>query len=158
MSKRLFHYTVGKHINHIISEGTIRLETDGGVSFNSQRPAVWSSFRSEWEPICNKMWETNSGHIKRLNKDETEQKADGLYRIEIVPDSSPHDWESWKNQSGVSSQMSNKLLRSANDLGSDVNLWRVSFEPITKRDWVVVEKWHSSKNRWIEDTVSMWAL
>lgn len=40
MAERLFHYTVGNHISKIITDGFIKVETDGGLPFKEQPPAV----------------------------------------------------------------------------------------------------------------------
>ena len=57
----------------------------------------------------------------------------------------PHDWESWKEHSGVPREFAEKLNEIAERNGSDVSLWRASFEPIEKDKWITIERWDKRK-------------
>lgn len=151
IDKNIFHYTAGTYISKIVASGVINLETDGGIPFNKQRPAVWCTFSNTWEPTCNKDMIKNGRRVA-LDKAGTARNAGGLYRIELKKDSAPFSWDEWKQKSNVREKHANALKKIAKSKGSDINLWRVSFEPIKSNKWLNIEKWNSEQGIWVTDS------
>lgn len=157
MNKRLFHYTTGNNITQITKDGIINVETGGSTKFNGQQRAVWCTFSEEWEETCNKGL-ISDGKSRLLSKMETAQYAGGLYRIEVEKSASPNNWEDWLNLSNVDNRMARGLEKVAKERGSNIDLWRVSFDPIPKKLWVSIEAYRINKKEWVRDEVLSWLI
>lgn len=80
----LYHYTIGIRMKNILAEGVIRPATAHVPK--GERAVVWFSANPQWEETANKLWDDGSGNLRRLNKEETRNLGDGLYRIAVSPE------------------------------------------------------------------------
>lgn len=134
---RIFHYTIGLHIESILREG-LRPATEhvpDGV-----RPVVWFSAEQFWEPTANKSWGTGKGLARGLDMRETEQRGRGLFRIEVPESTAKLRWADYRSLSGDSSAMLRGLAQVARSQRANPSLWRVSFDPVQPEVFIVVEK------------------
>jgi hypothetical protein len=145
---RLFHYTVGDCLADILSDGYIKLATDGFDIYDpEQKPAAWFTTKPSWESTCNKMWRIGNEGFWVLNEEETEVLCEGLFRIEVYPNAAPFSWRDFKAMAGGTPRIIRGLYKSARDAGARPDVeWRVSFEPVTSEHWLCIEK--KNGQRW----------
>jgi len=60
-------------------------------------------------------------------------------RVSTVP--ALLSWDEWIKQSRCDPKLASQLRRRAESKGSDVSLWRSTFEGVLVRDWSGVEAW-----------------
>src|SRR5574340_288025 len=95
----LWYYTTVKTLHEILGRGELQPERIGRSA--KEKPAVWFSSNQEWEPAANMPWEDPDGMAVRLGKDQTYVLGGGLARIGVAPEVAPHDWKTFKQQSGI---------------------------------------------------------
>jgi len=143
---RLFHYTIGECLNGILRDSVITVASAGVP--DGEVPAVWFSFHPDWEPTANKaMLERATGRLLLGTRETTASVGGGLARIEVSPTRAPHDWASYLRLAGVRSERAGGLRRAALDAGSHPRLWRVTFDPVGRADWLAVEVHHEGSWR-----------
>ena len=143
MKSLAWHYTVGVWFAKIESAGVLRPATE--FVEKRERPVVWFTTRDTFEPTAVKLWRRPDGTLERLSVEETERRGRGLFRIGIEPDGLS-TWDEWRKHSRVRPTVADALERVAEDQGSDVSEWLVSFRPVPARDWKAVEVWY--RRRW----------
>jgi hypothetical protein len=150
---RLFHYTKTRYLVPIVLEG-IRPAESGCRP--PERPVAWLTYSEEYEPTA--LIGVISGEGRRrleaglsLRDSDLrtltfeEQAADpdvGAARVEVDEQAAPLTWWTWLKQSGVRKREARILRRIAERRGSDVNLWRASFETIPQGAIVGADIWH----------------
>lgn len=132
----LYHYTVGILLELILRKGFIKLATE--QIDHGEKPAVWFTSSPKWEHTANKMINDN-GILKALNMVQTSNRGGGLARICVNQSSAPHNWEQYKELSGVSKHTARKLRKSAQKFGSKVSEWNVSFKPVERTEWLGIQ-------------------
>ena len=66
-----------------------------------ERPAVWFSPASPWEPSCGARALLADGTVGVLGMAETAKRGGGLGRIVVRPEVTPLGWREWGEGSGV---------------------------------------------------------
>jgi hypothetical protein len=143
----LFHYTVGDRLQSILAAREIRPATE--LVPDEERPAVWLTQSGRWEPTCNKGWVDKSGRRRSLDMLETHRLAGGLWRIEVGPERiSIATVDDFTRLSGIRKREWRALVKVAKRVGSDVSLWRISFEPVPVEAWMAIERWVQQGDAW----------
>ena len=122
----LYHYCSGQHTFKIGETGAILPSAAGAKG--RERPAVWLTSRPTYEPTAVKQWEDHSG-IRQLTLAE-QATLIGLARIVVPASLAPLTWAEWVRESGVRKSEAKWMAKRAHRLGSDVGLYRATFEPI----------------------------
>lgn len=151
---RRWHYTTGAKILSIMSDGVIKPATAGLKA--GERPAVWFSSNENWEETANKLWGDDLGNVRALNREETAEYADGLFRIEAGSDLPLHDWQAFKRLSGIKPKIAQRIYKSGISVGARPGQWFVSFDPVPISKCQGIETWNSGE--WIDATVAIEAL
>lgn len=123
----VYHYCPLDHIEPILASG--ELQPSGAGARASERPALWFTSRPTYEPTAIKMIQTNGGGIRQLTLAE-QATAFGLARIVVPASLAPLTWRQWVRESGVRAVDAKRLARCAKAQGSDVALYRATFEPV----------------------------
>jgi hypothetical protein len=148
-ANRLFHYTTARHIHSIFVDQEIRPAT-AGVPPN-ERPVVWFSFRQDWEPTATPLVGNPQVGFRRCTLSELES-TDTPFRIKVEPSIAAVDWAAWKRKSGVHPKEARKLKAAAEAQDSNVDDYRMSFEPVAFDSWVSVEFYLDGEwQDWIEE-------
>jgi len=136
--KRLFHYTTGLALAEILKDGKINVATENVTA--KEKPVVWCSFRQDWEPSTMKgVTDAKTGKVRNATIPEIAFMGRGLARIEINASAAPYPWHIYIMQAGTPKRILKGLYNTAVAVGARVEDWRVSFEPIKEKDWLVVE-------------------
>jgi hypothetical protein len=107
---------------------------------------------SWWEPTANKLLQDENG--KWINtggtegRDLTAEYGEGLVRIGVRASDVPTGWAKHVRRSGIDKKFARSLAKAAEQDGSQPYNWRVSYEPIPRDRWVVVQTWNGK--RWVE--------
>ena len=104
---KVYHYTTGQCLPLILRDGAIKVS--GSMPIPSEKPVCSFSTRDVWEPTANKADITPDGQYITLTQEETEQRADGLYRIVVAAEHVPLTWRKWKQTSGVNRRFATAL-------------------------------------------------
>jgi hypothetical protein len=136
--KKIWHYTIGKHLPKIIESKLIKLATIGV----REKPAVWFSTNPIWEQTCNKLWQDSiTGKLRQLSKEETHRYGNGLVRIRIKPEAAPYNFQAFKRISKISNNAAKRLTEKAELWGAKPQEWWVSFESVPQSEWLDIEVW-----------------
>lgn len=128
----LWHYTtIETRLPAILRTGFLMPATDGVPQ--GERPVVWFSRQPEWEPTACKRWDWRKKRGRSL--DEIAHGHGGLARFGVDPSVAPHDWEAFRQLSGISAAAANGLRESIRSglyagTGAKSSDWYVSFEPV----------------------------
>ena len=128
-----WHYTKGRHLANILEDCVIRPATLFVPA--NERPIVWFSTNQQWEPTV--------GPKERL-----ELYAGGLVRFGVDPDTAPHNWQTLKELSGMSSKEAQRLYRAAIEEGARPGEWWGTFDPVLRSQWVSIQV--HENGRWVE--------
>jgi hypothetical protein len=131
--KRLYHYTRATNLSKISKAGQIQPATEF-VYDTRERPVVWLSFAPDWEPTATPM----RSDFTPLSFEEF-AKIETPMRIEVDPAKYRLGWRAFVKMSGCKPKSAKSLKRTAEEAGSSVVQWRISFEPIPDCDWLKVE-------------------
>ena len=138
MEKRLFHYTTRYHLNKILESRAI--EPAREFIPDSERPAVWLTYRDSWEPTATKgIIDPHTEKRRDATLQEMIKHAGGLVRIEVDPASAPLTWPDFCVASGCARLVLLGLYESAVEKGSDPKQWRTSFAPISEDSFLDIE-------------------
>ena len=74
-----------------------------------------------------------------------------LYRIGVLPEAAPLNWTAIRKQSGMSSQIANRLAAAARKWGANPLDWYGSFSPVLESQWQAIEIF---KNGWEKLTIT----
>ena len=144
--KRLFHYTRLSNLRKILADRKI-IQADTFVK-PPEMPVVWFSYRQDWEPTATPgLIDATSGTRRSLTFEEFASRETPA-RIEIDPQAAPLNWRAWRKSSGVKSRTVKALEESALRQDADTADWRVSFEPVSSKNWFTVEVYVDGE--WIE--------
>ena len=130
---RLFHYTRIGNLIRIIADNQIKLATL--YVERGERAVVWCSLRQDWEPTATPGIPGQS----RLPSFEEFSKIETPARIEVAPDAASVNWWTWRKTSGVRSKIVRALEDQALRVNAKTSDWRMSFEPIGRKDWLAME-------------------
>ncbi len=133
----LWYYTTLNKLVEILAQGQIT-PSAAGVP-RKEKPAVWFSANQTWDPAANLPWQDPDGSTVRLSKDQTFVMGGGLARIGIAPQTAPHDWKTFKQQSGISPKAAKEIYNTAIQGGSRPGQWFASFENVPKSKWLTIE-------------------
>lgn len=143
-TRRLFHYTTASRLERILVSGFIR-PADAFIG-KGERPAVWCTYRPEFEPTAIPMIAGKDGKPQALTFDEM-LRIESPIRIEVRIACAPLDWRQWRKLSGVKPRVARELEEDALKQGSYVRDWRMSFEPVHQDQWIVGEFYTGSEWR-----------
>lgn len=137
MDDLVYHYTTAEHARSILADGELRPSAAGAVG--RERPALWFTSRPTYEPTAVKMFEdAATGRVRQLTLDGQAARF-GLARFVAPASVAPLDWGAWARQSGVRTSDVKRMARRARDLGSDVALYRATFDAVPVGQGVAVE-------------------
>lgn len=134
---RVWHYTVAVAMDEIFKERALKPATAGVPS--GEKPAIWFTTRSTWEPTASKMLRQVDGSLRNLTQQETETHGRGLVRIEIEASTAPFSWAEHRRHGGVDRKTALALEQVARRHGSDPSQWRLSYDPVPITDWLGVD-------------------
>lgn len=128
----IYHYTRAYRIANIVSSGHIRKSAVyGGGRFRPQEQAVWLTRSNSWEP-------TACGEERTPPDLGFAIPVAAHARFQIDPAACQlFDWNTYLAKSRLKTAVARTLYKNAKRAGSDVELWRVSFQPIA--GWLAVE-------------------
>jgi hypothetical protein len=133
----VWHYTTGQNFQMIVDTGAILPAVDYVPL--GERPIVWFSYDSIWEPTACKSMVDDRGALIHLDRDGTAQHGGGLVRIGVNPRTAPLDWRTLKDLSGMSSKMAQALYRAAIKQRAKPGNWRGTFDPVPRSEWSSVD-------------------
>jgi hypothetical protein len=140
-----WHYTTGQNLGSILASGELRpaapRASKGG------KPVVWFSTSPDWDPSANLSRRGLAGAIERLSKDQTLVVGGGLVRIGVAPETAPHDWNAYKQRSGVAPKLAKQIYDAAIKLGARPGQWFASFAPVPRDKWLAIEVFED--DRWV---------
>lgn len=124
----IYHYCPLTYARSILADGELRPSTDGIGA--RERPALWFTPRPTYEPTAVKMYKSPStGLVRQLTLDEQADRF-GLARFAVPASVAPHDWGAWVRLSRVRTADAKRMARQARDLGSDISLYRATFDAV----------------------------
>lgn len=134
-----WHYTTAEKWKRIKKTAELR-PTDVLID-KGERPAVWFTAATFWEPTAEKGVHdpTSPTGTRILTMLEMHERV-GLVRVGVGAEAAPHNWTAFRKQSGCSRTMVNRLAKIAKAKGSNLQLWRVSFEAVPRSLWEAVER------------------
>lgn len=122
----------------IIADGAIK-PARAGVP-KGERPAVWFSRRSTWEPTATKLlFDSAAGDVRNATVAEMLAAGGTLARIEVSPDAARHSWRDHLKLGHIDLRWADELEKVALKQGADPNDWRVSYHPVTLEKIIGVE-------------------
>lgn len=149
--RRLFHYTRSGHMRQILAEGQIRVATM--YVDPTEKPVVWFSYRPEWEPSATPLYVDKATGARSIITFEEFRTRETPYRIEVNPQAAPLDWRAWRQLSGVKPGLAKCLKNLALRQHSNVKSWRMSFEPVTRENWLAIELYENGQWRSMGDVM-----
>jgi len=138
---RLWHYTTIEKLKLIINGGIIRPST-ARLDAN-ERPVVWFSARSTWEPTA-----TKCPLAGKLGQIVTAAAQGGLARIRVPPSTAPFTFPQLPLVAGTSPATCVGLLLAGLELGADPDHWRFATEPVPVALFREVELFDFDQDRW----------
>ena len=134
-----WHYTVGIRFQQIAESGEIR----PAMAYvpKNEKPAVWFSTNPVWEQTANKSWMNENGSLVHLNMKQSAEHGNGLFRIGVLADTAPHDWQAFKKLSGITAKAAEGLYNRAKVQDARPGQWYVTFETVPKFAWISIEVW-----------------
>jgi hypothetical protein len=148
MSTLAYHYTSGDCISSILEEGVIRLATEFIPAH--VKAAVWLTTAETFEPTARKRRLNPYSGVETVETIEHMlAERIGVYRIAVEAARFPLTWRDYCIRRTEKKRMLRFLQEEAERQGSDVSLWRVSFEPIPERDWLKIQSFDGT--RWATD-------
>ncbi len=138
----LWHYTHGVNFRSILHDCLIKPATDDAAE--GERPAVWFSRNEIWEPTANKVFWSPDGTPRISTTEEMLRHGQGLIRIGVKRETAPHNWDEFVRLSGAPERTIRALKSTAKARGSNHKDWFVSFDPVPREKWVVVEEMRGS--------------
>jgi hypothetical protein len=140
-----WHYTAGKNLIGILSDGFIRPAT--AFVPKGVRPIVWFTSSPVWEETANGGWRNRTGEIVWLDREQTRTRGDGLFRIGVSNDFPLHPYLRISRESHESSILTASLLKIAVERGSNPERdWWGTFHKVNRSNWKVIEK--SEQDGW----------
>lgn len=135
MQRRLYHYFPTVHLPDILDDGSLRPSAAGGG--RGERPALWFTSRPTYEPTAVKLVE--EGHSVRQMTLQEQARRFGLARITVPGHIAPLTWTDWVAESGVRPVEVKRMRRKARRLGSDIALYRATFDAVPVAACAAVE-------------------
>ena len=132
---RVFHYTVVNYLPAIF-ERKMLMPT---AKDSEKEQAVWFSTNPEWEETANKAYHSGDGIPIEGNKWDSYKIYGGLARIEVAPEIAPYNWEQYKKKSNIPMEKAQEIEAHAAKYNADPGEWRVSFEPVSKDNFLSIE-------------------
>jgi hypothetical protein len=124
-------------LQSILADEEIRLATTGVPE--GERPVVWLSKRSSWEPTATKGFLDRATGIRRnATIEEMVRLAGGFARI-AVDSSGLSTWIEHRRIGRIRPEMARCLVITARRVGANPADWLVSYEPILWDRWISVE-------------------
>jgi hypothetical protein len=140
-----WHYTTGKNLIDILSDGFIRPAT--AFVPKGVRPIVWFTSSLVWEETANKSCLNRTGEMIFLDREQTRVRCDGLFRIGVSDDFPLHTYLRISRESHESPTMIASLLKVAVKKGSNPERdWWGTFHNVDCSNWTVIEK--SDQDSW----------
>jgi hypothetical protein len=144
-----YHYTKASKLLGIVNGGFIK--TSKNLTEKKEKPAVWLTKSPEWESACNvgrvilptdlKAGSTySSDEIQTVAADNDYMKSEiGMCRIVISEKLPTVSWAKFKYLSGISEESYNSIDSYSRSIGSPVDKWLCSFDPIPQEYWEGIE-------------------
>lgn len=166
-----YHYTKGCHLPSIVKDGII--ETSTVLLDKHVKSAVWLTKSPEWEVACNigkvlyseklcsgGVYPAETINSVTVNNDYMKKEI-GMCRISISETIPVVSWEKFKYVGNISETVFDVIDGYSRSIGSPVDKWICSFNPIPREYWGVIEMFVDDKwVRWeeivpIEDFVEL---
>ncbi len=140
-----WHYTIGHRLKQILEDGEIRPATAGVPK--GEKPAVWFSVHTEWEPTANKFAVGVDGKPVVLTREQTEEHGGGLCRIGVAPATAPYNWDAHKLSSGITASEARRIYQKAIAQGARPGHWFTTYSTVPRSQWLAVEVYDNA--RWV---------
>ena len=145
MSKIVWHYTIGDRALDILEGGVIKRATAGVPE--GEKPIVWFSTNQVWEQTACKFTHTPTGPV-RLNKEQTAELGNGLYRFGVLDKTAPYKWRELRQKAGMTSATVKHLESWGKAQGANIGQWRGTFEDVPIEKCVAIEV--LKDGRWLD--------
>jgi hypothetical protein len=139
---KIFHYTTGLKLKHIINSGCIRPTT--AKIEPHEKPVAWFSTQDQWEPTATKV--PIPGMAGQI---ETARAQGGLVRITVPGTCAPYIFPQLPLVAGTSPQACIGLLLAGLELGSDPDTWRFTPTAVPTAMFREVEFYDFATNTWL---------
>jgi len=158
-----YHYTKGCHLPSIVRDGII--ETSKVLLEKHEKPAVWLTKSPEWEVACNigkvlnakefvsgKLYPIDAINSVTVNNDYMKKEI-GMCRILVSETVPVISWAKFKYVSRISESTWDAIDSYSRSIGSNVDKWICSFNPIPRKYWEGIEMYVDDQwVRWDEIT------
>jgi hypothetical protein len=141
----VWHYTLGIYVHRIIADGQIKLSTG---SDGKHRPITWFSQNQEYEYSTLRNL-TENGVRRPLDKNETEERGNGLYRIGVSQiETELKPWMRLRRIARLSKRSIYLLETKGRDVGANPFEWWGTLLPVPSKYWKQIE--HFKNGSWEE--------
>ena len=141
--EKIFHFTTGQKLKHIINSGCIRPST--ARIQPHEKPVAWFSTQDQWEPTATKC------PVPGLAGQVMTARAQGsLVRITVPGTCAPYVFPQLPLIAGTKPSVCIGLLVAGLELGSDPDTWRFTPEPVPVTLFQHVEFYDFANNTWLE--------
>ena len=131
-----WHYTTGRHIESILLERCLRLES--GFVLPRERRCCWFTTSEEFDATAFQAVQTKGGIHQITSAREQAAYGHNLFRVG-VKSKRLKDINHWRRKSGVCHQMRQVLETTAVAQGVDPEDWFVSYKPVPSDKWETIE-------------------
>ncbi len=139
---KIFHYTTGLKLKHIINSGCIRPTTAKIEPY--EKPVAWFSTQDQWEPTATKVPIPGmQGQI------ETAKAQGGLVRITVPGACAQYVFPQLPLIAGTNPSTCIGLLLAGLELGSDPDTWRFTPTTVPGALFREVEFYDFANDRWV---------
>jgi hypothetical protein len=139
--ERIYHYTTGLKLRHIVNSGAIKPTT--AKIEPHEKPVAWFSTQDQWEPTA-----TKSPIPGMQGQIETAKAQGGLVRITVPGTSAPYVFPQLPLIAGTKPSVCIGLLVAGLELGSDPDTWRFTPTPVPTALFREVEFFDFAHDRW----------
>ncbi len=153
-----YHYTKGCLLPSIVRDGIIKASKEN--LDKQERPVVWLSKSPHWEVACNKgkvlygnIFNCTASHPKDIfnsitvNNDYMKREV-GMCRILISETVPLVSWDRYKYAGNIPESVYEAIDSYSRSIGSPVDKWFCSFNPIPNDYWVGIEMFVNDK--WVK--------
>ena len=139
----LYHYTTQEKLAQILSTDVIKPSTTRLEP--NEKPVVWFSTSSQWEPTATKCLLTG-----KLGQVITAAAQGGLARIAVRPGVARHGLRELPLLALTPTETCMGLVLAGLKMGADPAHWRFSLEPVYRKDWQAIELFDFEHSIWLD--------
>lgn len=131
----VYHYCPASYLSVILADGLLLPSAEGAGG--SEQRALWFTSRPSYEPTAVKLI-AQGGLVRRLTLAEQAHRF-GLARFSVPDELAPLTWLEWIRRAGVRPAEAKRMARYARRIGSDVSLYRATFDAVPVAACLTVE-------------------